>query len=107
MMRPYGFLCPWPDLNRHAFASTATSTRHVYHSVTGAILFVIIADRGGAKPVLPPFQETVSVVFFSRFRAFARPIARPLRLSMGPRLESSHFLQPGGGPYALPVFTIN
>ena len=96
MMRPYGFLCPWPDLNRHAFASTATSTRHVYHSVTGAILFVIIADRGGAKPVLPPFQETVSVVFFSRFRAFARPIARPLRLSMAPpRLESSHFLQPG------------
>jgi hypothetical protein len=58
-------------------------------------LFVIIADRGGAKPVLPPFQETVSVVFFSRFRAFARPIARPLRLSMAPRLESSHFLQPG------------
>ena len=45
---------------------------------------VIIADRDEAKPVLPPFQETVSVVFFSRFRAFARPIARPLRLSMAP-----------------------
>ena len=107
MMRAYGFLCPWPDLNRHAFASTATSTRHVYHSVTGAILFVIIADRGGAKPVLPPFQETVSVVFFSRFRAFARPIARPLRLSMGPPLGIFPLPPARGGAYALPVFTIN
>ena len=98
MMRPYGFLCPWPDLNRHAFASTATSTRHVYHSVTGAILFVIIADRGGAKPVLPPFQETVSVIFFSRFRAFAHPIARPLRLSMAPPAWNLPTSSSQGGP---------